>query len=138
MTFYITAPDGQTIDIDNLEVQQENHNLMMDKILGEKEVTTQIKCEIYDTYTDTNIHHQKIRYYWANVDTPKRGKIIAESIADHEGKQIQWGQEKRFPRETIHYDTLPLIGIQATVYNVGSQVKVRMSIPTPKKNPFIL
>ena len=99
-------------------------------------MTNQTQCEIYDTYTDTNIHHQQVRYYWANVDTPKRGKVLAELIAHHEGKGIVW-KNIIFTKNT-HYDTNPCIGIQATVYTIKNQVKVRISVSTPKEKPFIL
>jgi len=101
-------------------------------------MTIQIQCEIYDTYTDTNIHHQKVRYYWANVDTPKRGKILAELIAQHEGKGVVW--KSVIKTKNTYYDTNPCIGIQANVYYdiYQKQIKVRIAVPTPKENPFTL
>lgn len=101
-------------------------------------MSTKPQAEIYDVYESETVNGNPSRWYWANVDTPQRGKILAELITEHEGRQVEWGQETLFPRPTIHFESAPLVGFGATVYTVDGQVKVCVIIINPVETSYSL
>ena len=91
--------------------------------------------KIYD-YPD--YEERPSRRYFAEVETPEEGKALAEAILRHEDGEWQWGNELRWPRLGVYYETIPSSPFrgEACVYRVGEIVTVAVRVVFPKEIPY--